>query len=177
MRRMILTAAMLFAVGIPAMADDTETVVSLAGGKFTMTGPKGWTKKTPRVNIIESEFEIPKSEGDSAGGRLTVMQSGGGIEANVARWKTQFAKTDKSATTKEKIGDFEVHIVDLAGTFKEQRGPFAPATMKEDYRMLAAIIVLKDSERDYFVKLTGPKKTIEANAKKFKEFVKTFKAK
>ncbi len=177
MRRVILAAAVLFAVGVPAMADDTETPVSLAGGKFKMTGPKGWTKKTPRVNIIESEFLIPKSEGDDADGRLTVMQSGGGIEANVDRWKGQFAKTDKSSTTKEKVGDFEVHIVDLGGTFKEQRGPFAPATMRKDYRMLAAIIVLKDSDRDYFVKLTGPKKTIEANAKKFKEFVKTFKAK
>lgn len=177
MQRVILVAAVLFAIGVPAMADDTETSVSLAGGKFSMTGPKGWTKKTPRVNIIESEFVIPKSEGDSADGRLTVMQSGGGIEANVDRWKGQFAKTDKSSTTKEKAGDFEVYVVELGGTFKEQRGPFAPATMREDYRMLAAIIVLKDSDRDYFVKLTGPKKTIEANAKKFKEFVKTFKAK
>ena len=177
MRRLILAAAVLLAVGVPAMADDTETKVTLADGKFTMTGPKGWTKKTPRVNIIESEFIIPKSEGDSADGRLTVMQSGGGIKANIDRWKGQFSKTDKSLTTKDMVGDFEVHIVDLAGTFKDQRGPFQPASMREDYRMLAAIIVLKDSDRDYFVKLTGPKKTVEANAKKFKAFVKTFKSK
>ena len=158
-----------------AIADDGQEV-KLSGGKYSMSGPKGWTKKTPRVNIIEAEFSIPKVEGDAADGRLTVMASGGGVKANIDRWKGQFSKTEKSSVEKMKVGDFEVHIVDISGTFKDQRGPFAPATMRKDYRMMGAIIVMEDGP-DYFAKLYGPQKTIEKNAKAFTEFVKTFKKK
>ena len=144
--------------------------------KFSMSAPGGWTKKTPRVNIIEAEFAIPKAEGDAADGRLTVMASGGGVDANVTRWKGQFTKTDSSSVKKIKVGDYEVHIVDLSGTFKDQRGPFAPATMRKDYRMMGAIVVMEKGP-DYFAKLYGPKKTIEANAKSFMKFVKSFEGK
>ena len=174
-----LTASFLLSspnmTGKAASADD-GAVIALSGGKFLMTGDKGWKKKTPRVNIIEAEFAIPKLEGDAADGRLTVMASGGGVKANVDRWKGQFSKTEKSSVTKQKVGDFEVHIVDISGTFKDQRGPFAPATMRKDYRMMGAIIVMEDGP-DYFAKLYGPQKTIEKNAKGFMAFVKSFKKK
>lgn len=165
--------AMLFC-GAAISADDNA--IQLSGGKYSMTGAKEWKKKTPRVNIIEAEFAIPKREGDAADGRLTVMASGGGVQANVDRWKGQFSKTEKSSVKKEKVGDFEVHIVDITGTFKDQRGPFAPATMRKDYRMMGAIIVMENGP-DYFAKLYGPSKTIGKNAKGFMEFVKSFKKK
>ena len=126
------------------------------------------------MNSIEAEFVIPKTEGDPADGRLTVMASGGGVKANVDRWKTQFSKTDNSSVKKDKAGGFDVHVVDITGTFKDQRGPFAPATMRKDYRMMGAIIVMDDGP-DYFAKFYGPKKTVEANAKQFAKFVKSFK--
>lgn len=171
---MMISAPMMFAT-TPAAANDDQTV-SLAGGKFTMSGSKDWKKKTPRVNIIEAEFTIPKVEGDSADGRLTVMASGGGVKANVDRWKGQFSKTDSASVKKIKVGDWEVHLVDISGTYKDQRGPFAPATMRKDYRMMGAIIVFEDRS-DYFAKMYGPKKTMEKNAKSFTEFVKSFKEK
>lgn len=169
--------AMLLFVGVvAAQSDDKQKPISLAGGKFQMTGPAGWKQKTPRVNIIEAEFAVPKVEGDSVDGRLTVMASGGGVKANVDRWEGQFSKTEKSSVKKEKVGDFEVHIVDISGTFKDQRGPFAPATMRPGYRMMGAIIVM-DKGPDYFAKFYGPEKTVGENAKKFMAFVKSFSKK
>lgn len=173
MKATAIALILLFAGSV--YADDEQTV-SLADGKYTMSAPKDWAKQSPRVNIIEAEFAIPKVEGDSADGRLTVMASGGGVEANVERWKGQFSKTDDSSVKKMMVGDFEVHIVDISGTFKDQRGPFAPATMRPDYRMLGAIIVMEDGA-DYFAKLYGPQKTIEKNAEAFMTFVKSFSAK
>ena len=41
-------------------ADDKIQKVSLAGGKFAMSASGDWTKKTPRVNIIEAEFWIDR---------------------------------------------------------------------------------------------------------------------
>jgi hypothetical protein len=169
----IFTVALVFSAA--ASADDGQ-VISLSGGKYSMTGSKAWKQKTPRVNIIEAEFAIPKQGDDAADGRLTVMASGGGVKANVERWQGQFSKTEKSSVKKEKIGALEVHIVDISGVFKDQRGPFAPATMRKDYRMMGAIIVMEDGP-DYFAKLYGPKKTIEKNAKSFMEFVQSFKRK
>lgn len=168
----IVTVCLLMGSGF---ADDGQPV-SLSQGKYTMSGPKGWTKKTPRINLIEAEFAIPKVEGDNNDGRLTVMASGGGVQANVDRWKGQFSKTEKSSVTKMKVGEFEVHMVDITGTFKDQRGPFAPATMKKDYRMMGAIIVMEDGP-DYFAKFYGPQKTVAKNAKEFEAFVKSFKKK
>ena len=159
-------------LGSTSIADDNA--IKLSGGKFSMTGAKAWKKKTPRVNIIEAEFAIPKEMGDAADGRLTVMASGGGVKANVDRWKGQFSKTEKTSVKKEKVDGFEVHIIDISGTYKDQRGPFAPATMRKDYRMMGAIIVMEHGP-DYFAKLYGPQKTIEKNAKGFMEFVKRFK--
>lgn len=175
MKSLIVALCTLVVLGQASTADDGQ-VVKLAGGKFLMSGPKGWTKKTPRVNIIEAEFAIPKVEGDAADGRLTVMASGGGVEANVDRWKGQFTKTEKSSVEKMKIDGFEAHLVDISGTFKDQRGPFAPATMRKGYRMMGAIIVMEDGP-DYFAKFYGPEKTIEKNSKAFVEFVKSFKKK
>lgn len=164
--------AVLLASSLTVTADE-GTKVSLAGGKYTMQAPKGWKSKQPRVNIIEAEFIIPKVEGDAVDGRLTIMPSGGGVEANIQRWKGQFSKTDTSGVKKIKSGDFEIHVVDISGTFKDQRGPFAPATMRKDYRMMGAIIVMEDGP-DYFAKLYGPKKTIGKNADAFLKFVKSF---
>ena len=175
MRFIALALTATIVVSASVSADDGQAI-SLSGGKYSMTGSKDWKKKTPRVNIIEAEFSIPKQQGDAADGRLTVMASGGGVKANVQRWQGQFSKTEKSSVKKEKVGELEIHIVDISGVFKDQRGPFAPATMRKDYRMMGAIIVMEDGP-DYFAKLYGPQKTIEKNAKSFMDFVKSFKRK
>ena len=62
---------------------------------------------------------------------MTIMGAGGSVEANIDRWIGQFTQPDGSDTKKaakieqKKIGGQEVHLVDVAGTYKDQRGPFA----------------------------------------------------
>jgi hypothetical protein len=104
------------------------------------------------------------------------MGAGGGVKANIDRWKGQFTNLATDKTEEKKVAGQEVHIVDLAGTFRDQRGPFAPAEIKEDYRMLGAIIVT-EKHGDYFIKFYGPKKTITENEKKFHEMVDSLKVK
>jgi hypothetical protein len=57
-------------------------------------------------------------------------------------------------------------------------GPFAggKTIMRENYRMLGAIIQTKD-KGNYFLKLYGPKATIDENEKGFQELVKSLKVK
>ena len=57
---------------------------------------------------------------------------------------------------KIKVAGEEVHLVDLSGTFKDQRGPMAPAVERPKYRMLAAIIAAEPAG-NYFIKFYGPR--------------------
>jgi hypothetical protein len=167
----------------------TEAPASFAIGEndaMTLVPAKAWKKKTPRTKIVEHEFEVPVVEGDEIPGRLTVMGSGGSIDENVNRWLGQFTDAagkgltrDKAKVEKLSIGGLTVHYVDLSGTYKDAPGgPFAggATTLRENYRMLGAIIENKTAG-NYFLKLYGPKATIEANEKPFQDFVNSLKAK
>lgn len=138
---------------------------------LNIKAPQGWVQREPQVSLILAEFRLPKAEGDEADGRLTVSTAGGSIEANVDRWRGQFDDLqDKPSETIEVAGR-QVTLVDLAGTYNDQRGPFAPGEKRPNYRMLGAIIPLDGD--DLFVKAYGPQKTMAAHEAAFKEFVKS----
>ena len=144
----------------------------LAGGKAAIEAPADWTRKQPQTPIVEHEFAVPASEGDKTDGRVTVMGAGGGIEANIDRWYGQFTQPDGGSTRdrakvkKIKVAGEEVHLVDMSGTFKDQRGPVAPAVERPKYRMLAAIIAA-GPQGNYFVKFYGPQQTVADHEKAF----------
>ncbi len=131
--------------------------------------------------MLEAEIKVPKVGDDPQDGRLTIMGAGGTITANIDRWKGQFIQPDGSDTSaktkvdKKSIAEQKVHIVDIVGTFQDSPGgPFAGGQKieREDYRMLAAII---ETEKygNYFVKLYGPKNTIDQNAAAFKAMIES----
>jgi hypothetical protein len=187
MRTCSLLAALVFvasfAVAAAAQDKANDRTVSLGDGKLTLTAPEGWTKKQPASRIIEAELATPPAKGDETPGRLTAMGAGGSVEDNINRWATQFAG-DGGAAAKPKldklsVGGADVQIVDLSGTYKDAPGgPFAggKTVMRENYRMLGAIIQTKDSG-NYFLKLYGPKATIGEAEKGFQDMVKSLKVK
>jgi hypothetical protein len=183
MRLNCLLAISLVALLTPlAVAEDkpAETAFSIGEGKLALTAPAGWKKVQPKSRIIEAEFEIPAVKDDVTAGRLTAMGAGGTVEANIDRWVAQFTGEGvKPKVEKKTIGGSEVHVVDLTGTYKDTPGgPFAggKTVLREDYRMLGAIIVTKDAG-NYFLKLYGPKATIGENEKAFTALVESLKVK
>jgi hypothetical protein len=145
------------------------------GPALVMTAPESWQRRQPRIAMIEAEFAAPAAEGDQTDGRMTMMTAGGSVEDNIERWKGQFADAGEAKIEKLNAGGTEVTIVDLAGTYKDQPGPFAPAVERPDYRMLAAII--PTDAGNYFVKFYGPKKTIGDNADGFRAMIESLRAK
>ena len=164
---LILVAASSLAVG-----QENPLKLSLADGKLLLKAPGTWVRKAPQSTIIEHEFAIPPAKGDAAEGRMTVMAAGGGIDANIDRWYGQFTQPDGASTRerakvkKIQAAGEDVHLVDISGTFKDQRGPVAPAVERPKYRMLAAIIATK-TMGNYFIKFYGPERTIAENEKAF----------
>jgi hypothetical protein len=148
----------------------------LLGEKLQMAPPSNWVRKRPRVRIIEAEFAVPAAEADKQDGRVTVMAAGGTVKANIERWQGQFTQPDGSdtkdhATLEEMtVAGRKVHLVDVSGTYRDQRGPFAPAVERPGYRMLAAIVETGDA--NYFVKFYGPAKTVSAQAEAFRAMIR-----
>ena len=143
--------------------------------KLLLQAPESWTRKAPAVDFILAEFALPRAEGDPADGRLTVSSAGGTVDANIDRWRQQFGdKPEKQSREKLEVSGMPVTLVDFSGTFRDQRGPFAPAIESPHYRMLAAII---DAQGQlFFIKCYGPAKTMAARAEQFRQFVRSLKA-
>jgi len=152
--------------------------IELADGKLVLPVPGDWKTVKPKSRIIRHEFSIPAAKEDKTPGRMTIMAAGGGIEANIARWAGQFQTAegkplgdDDKKVTEKKVGDLEVHLVDLTGTYNDSmRGPFGPKVKRPGYRMLAAIIPLKQ-DGTWFIKFYGPQATVKAAEKAFQKMI------
>jgi hypothetical protein len=190
MRRRLLFAGFLplliscSGLSVAVVQAQEASKFTVAEGKLEFKAPAAWTKKTPKVRIIEVEYEAPAAKGDELPGRFTVMGAGGTVEANVDRWIGQFDQPDggdtknKAKIEKLKVSGQDVHWVDLSGTYKDSPGPFAGGkpVLRENYRMLAAIVQTK-KDGNYFLKLYGPKATIAENEKAFRELVDSMQVK
>ncbi len=172
----VLCAVVLASLVSPALLR-AEEETELRLGKLRMTAPKGWKQVPPRVRIIAYEFAAPKAKGDPVDGRITVMAAGGSIEANIARWKRQFrgegGAAPRAKVENKKINGYTVHLVDLSGTYLDQRGPFAPAVPRPGYRMLGAII--QTPEANFFVKFYGPAATVTQHEKAFRQMIESIR--
>lgn len=158
-----------------AAAADPDHQLDLGG--FTLTAPAKWVRQKPKSQIVAYEFAAPAAKGDENDGRLTIMAAGGGVKANLERWYGQFTQPDGSSTAKKakveekKVAGQTVHLVDIPGTFLDKPSPFAPgpATERENYRMLGAVIATPGG--DIYLKFYGPAATIEAETDAFREMV------
>jgi hypothetical protein len=153
---------------------------SVADGQLEFAAPGDWKKIDPAVKMIEAEFSIEPIEGDSKPCRLTVMGAGGSVDANIERWLGQVrqpdgkSSRDKASIAEKEVNGLTIHMVDVAGTYIDQRGPEAPKSELANYRLLAAIIET-GSHGNYFVKLYGPEKTIARHKDGFVEMVENVK--
>jgi hypothetical protein len=167
------------------LAQDASKI-ELSDGKLIMQAPKEWKKVQPKSRIVEFEFVAPadaKATEDTA--RVTIMGAGGSVEANIDRWYGQFeqpdgkATKDKAKNEKFEVGSETVYWVDVTGTFKDTMGagPFSGAkpVLRENYRMLGAIVVGKQGQ--YFIKLTGKNDVVEKLVDGFKKMLKELETK
>jgi hypothetical protein len=178
------TAAVLAGLAIvtlTAAADTKGTVVEFDGLKST--APAAWVEEAPANQMRFMQFKIPKGKDDKADGEIIVFKGlGGSAKDNVARWKAMFVPPegkgidDVAKVSEYKVGDATVTSLDVAGTFLYKARPFDAAAKPEKmegYRMIA--VQFDGLEHPYQVRMVGPAKVIDAQAKAFEEFVKGFK--
>ena len=154
-------------LSIPALADS-------AGG-ISWTQPTAWKADAPR-QMRAATYLTPAAKGDSEGAECGVFYfgegQGGGVDANIDRWVSQFEGAKAPLRKKEKLGGFEVTTVEVDGTFASSMGgPMGPKTPKAGFKLLGAIV--EGPKGNVFFKLTGPAKTVEAARAEFFKMLKT----
>jgi len=158
--------------GAAESAGDYDGPVELDA--ISLTPPAGWERTVPSSSILAAEFVLPRAAGDDADGRLTVSTAGGSVDANIDRWQGQFEPQPREASREEmEIAGLTLTLADYSGDFNDQRGPFAPAVLRPNYRMIAAIIPV--GGQLYFIKATGPAKTVGAHADEIRRFIRSVK--
>ena len=146
--------------------------VELDGGKLTLKIPKTWKKVPSSSRMRKGTFEIPTAKGETDKGELAIFNfPGNQVNANIVRWIGQFdGKGRKAKTVQGKAGENQYYIVNISGTYNKSVGP--PIQRKtephENYRMLGVILPI-EGKGMYFLKLSGPDKTVAAQLKNLRK--------
>lgn len=139
-------------------------------GGIRLTVPAGWEEVPLKSDMLLAEYKL---EGDAGPGRLTLSTAGGGVEANISRWRGQFSPGEGDPSSAEStltVDGHEAAVVELFGSFQDG---FGGGGVKPGWAMLGVVLPLKQA--NFFCKLTGPRATIEAQKEAVLEFVKSAK--
>jgi hypothetical protein len=148
----------------PLLALTLSTAATL---KFD--APAGWVSKTPSSTMRVADFSLPKVEGDAEDATTTIYffgtQQGGSVQANIDRWVSQLEQPDGKAskdvakTSTLTANGLKISIVDVSGTYVAETAPGSGVKLnKPGFRQLAAVVETPGG--NYYVKLTGPAKTV-----------------
>jgi anti-sigma factor RsiW len=158
-------------------------VIELSAAGLTYTAPASWKPGATSSAMRVAQFSVPRSVGDAQDGELVVYYfggAGGTIEANIDRWVAQMQQPDgrpSSAVAKRQsrtVNGLKVTLVDVPGTYIAEVTPGSTERHNSpNFHLRAAVI--ETSNGPYFIKLTGPAKTIAAAEKAFESFLSSVK--
>ncbi len=122
-------------------------------------------------------YIAPATAGDHEDAECAVyffgQGQGGSVQANIDRWKGQFAQPATPKIANRVIHGLKVTTIDISGTYSGMAGPMGGAApAKPGYRMLGAIV--ENPGGNVFLKFAGPAKTIAANQAKFEQLLGSF---
>lgn len=128
--------------------------------------PEGWKEEKPKSRMRAAQFEIPKAKGDVERTELAVfvMPGGGSFAQNLPRWTGEFKSgTLKVKAHKGKCPHGEYTITELSGT--HVGSSFARREEPLEKGAMVTLILIKEGRAPYYLKMTGPAKSVEAATK------------
>jgi len=153
-------------------------VVTLDG--YRSRTPGDWKEEKPLGTMRMAQFLLPRAKDDNDDADVVIYRLGGSAEANLKRWKSQWAAPagkdldDVARTSKVSIGGREATLLDVRGTYNPP--PFDPkykGKSQKNFRMLA--VQWDGPDNPYQIKLVGPADTVGHYAKGFEDWLKGFK--
>ena len=155
-------------------------------GEVTYKVPEGWAVEKPSSEMRVAQYKLPKAEGDGEDALLVVYYfgrgQGGTPQANIERWVNMVkqpdgsASKDKAKTETLTVNGLQANTVDVTGNYSGGMSQdSAPKDSKSIYRLRGAVI--ETPKGAYFVKLTGPEKTVGHWDQAFNDYIKSFQFK
>lgn len=146
-------------------AETSEKTNEVKVNDITLKVPADWKNAPPSNRLRLAQFEIPAVKGDKEPAELVISSfggTGGGIAANVSRWIGQFNSDGRKVKVTQGESEQGKYVfVDISGTYNKSIGP--PILRKTEAvpnsRMLGVILAV-EGKAYYFLKLTGPDKTV-----------------
>ncbi len=164
----------------------SQSSAPAAAGELRYKVPEGWTTEKPTSDMRVAQYKLPKAAGDSEDALLIVyyfgVGQGGPAQANIDRWVGQMQQPDgqpskdKAKTEVLTVNGLHVDTVDVLGNYSGGMSPdSAPADKKAIFRLRGAVI--ETPKGSYFVKLTGPEKTVGRWDQAYTDYIKSFEFK
>jgi hypothetical protein len=155
-------------------ADAAPDNFEVGGLKFKR--PSEWQWVPVQSSMRKAQLAVP-GLGAAKGAEITFFHfgpSGGGdLDSNIQRWLRQFQSSPGVEKVESKtLGGRKTTLVTTEGTFSAGM-PGQAATPMENYALLGAIV--EDPAGNIFVKMTGPRETVQAARGKFLEFLEAAK--
>ena len=158
-------------------------LVALLASGVTFTTPDGWQQSPPGSSMRVAEFTLPRASGDAEDAQLVVYYfggQGGSVDANLQRWTGQIEQPDgrpSAAVAKKesrRVNGLALTLVDVSGTYVAETAPGSTAHHnKPGFRLRAGVI--ETANGPYFIKLTGPARTVTKWDRAFEQFVASLK--
>lgn len=172
-----LAGLILSVLALGAMAEDAPARFKVS--EFTFTRPAAWEWVDVSASPMrKAQLKIAGQEKDQSAEAVFYYfgeGGGGGTQANVDRWFSQFQEPKdklKSKVEPVTIGKRKVTYVQAEGTYMSGMpgGGQAPVP-RPDSMLLGAI--LESNQGNVFVKMTGPAKLVKASQDTFKKMIRS----
>lgn len=147
---------------------------------LTWKAPAGWTVETPASPMRRAQYRI---RGAGGPGECVVFYfgpgQGGDARANAERWSGQFRRADGSPvgngfkTHEIKVGDIDVLLVEVAGTYVGGMGGGPDGPERPNYMLLGAIA--RGPDANWFFRAIGPRATMDSQRSAFEGMIRSLK--
>lgn len=168
----LLIFSLLYNIFPVLPVDAARDANKVAGVSFT--APEAWTSTQPSSSMRVFQFTVPGATLELSA-EMAVFYfgegMGGGIQANIDRWKGQFEKLTGENTEKRRVNGIDVVIVTLKGVYQPSGGPMmaSQGPPLEDFAVLGAIVAAPQGP--VFFKMTGPQETIDHAREDFNQLI------
>ena len=172
--------------GATAVSNQQSNATQSASGDLHFKAPDNWTIEKASSSMRVAQYKLPKVEGDKEDASLILYYfgatQGGTAQANIDRWISQMQQPDgspskdKAKTETMTVNGLKLTTVDVTGTYTAEMAPGSKTFHNDDnYRLRAAVI--ETPKGNYFVKLTGPAKTVARWDQSYNDYLKSFEFK
>jgi hypothetical protein len=161
----------------------TKLATILVATDLTYTKPDAWNAVKTTSTMRVAQFVVPRAAGDTADAELVVYYfggTGGSVDANIDRWIGQMEQPDGRPSSavairsRRTVNGLDLTLVDVSGTYVAEISPGSPQRHNSPNFRLRAVVV-PTPKGPYFIKLTGPAKTVAASEPLFERFLASLK--